>query len=76
MINRILSTIFGSKNDRELRRYRKVVQRVNDLEEGMSSLSGDELAALRHKFSDRLHDGENLNDVLPEAFAAVREAGK
>ena len=76
MINRILSTIFGSKNDRELRRYRKVVQRVNDLEEGMSSLSGDELAALRHKFSDRLHDGEDLNDVLPEAFAAVREAGK
>ncbi|MAW28047.1 MAG: preprotein translocase subunit SecA [Gammaproteobacteria bacterium] len=76
MINRILSTIFGSKNDRELRRYRKVVQRVNDLEEGMSSLSGDELAALRHKFSDRLHDGENLDDVLPEAFAAVREAGK
>ena len=76
MINRILSAIFGSKNDRELRRYRKVVQRVNDLEEGMSSLSGDELAALRHKFSDRLRDGENLDDVLPEAFAAVREAGK
>ena len=76
MINRILSAIFGSKNDRELRRYRKVVQRVNDLEEGMSSLSGGELAALRHKFSDRLRDGENLDDVLPEAFAAVREAGK
>ena len=56
--------------------YINVVLRVNDLEEGMSSLSGDELAALRHKFSDRLHDGENLNDVLPEAFAAVREAGK
>ncbi|MEM7364159.1 MAG: preprotein translocase subunit SecA [Pseudomonadota bacterium] len=74
--NRIISNFFGTKNDRELRRYRKVVQTVNDLEEEMSSLSGEELADLRHTFSDRLHTGENLDDVLPEAFAAVREAGK
>ncbi|PDH37459.1 MAG: preprotein translocase subunit SecA [OM182 bacterium MED-G24] len=76
MINRILSAIFGSKNDRELRRYRKTIQTINALEEEMSSLSDGELSGLRIGFSERLHAGENLDDVLPEAFAAVREAGK
>ena len=76
MINRLLSAIFGSKNDRELRRYRKTIQTINALEEEMSSLTDSELADLRIRFKERLHAGENLDDVLPEAFAAVREAGK
>ena len=61
MINRILSAIFGSKNDRELRRYRKTIQTINALEEEMSSLSDGELSGLRIGFSERLHAGENLD---------------
>lgn len=76
MINRILSAIFGSKNERELKRYRRAVQTINNLEDEMSSLGDGELADLRHRFTERLHSGETLDNILPEAFAAVREAGK
>ena len=74
MIGRIVRGIFGTKNGRELKRMGKVVKRINALEEGMQALSDAELAALTPAFRARLDDGESLDKLLPEAFAAVREA--
>jgi preprotein translocase subunit SecA len=76
MAMQVFSRIFGSKNDRELKRMGKVVLKINDLEPAYEALSDDELAARREVFKARLDKGETLDDLLPEAFAAVREAGK
>ncbi|MFO1370979.1 MAG: preprotein translocase subunit SecA [Candidatus Competibacteraceae bacterium] len=72
----ILKTIFGSRNDRVLRRMRKVVDRINALEPGITALSDAELRAKTDAFKNRLTQGESLDAVLPEAFAVVREASK
>ncbi len=72
----IFSRIFGSKNDRELNRMRRVVTKINDLEAALESISDAELADKRTQFKARLESGETLDDLLPEAFATVREAGK
>ncbi len=66
--------IFGSSNDRYVRSLQKIVKQINDLEADISSLSDEELKAQTVKLRARLADGESLNDVLPEAFATVREA--
>ncbi len=63
-------------NEREIRKIRKVVKKINDFEESMKSRSDEELHALTDKFRQRLQDKETLDDLLPEAFAAVREASK
>lgn len=76
MVLQAISKIFGSKNDRELKRMRKIVQKINDLEEELEQLSDEALKEQRSKFMARLDAGETLEDILPEAFATVREAGK
>ena len=74
MLGTIAKKIFGSKNDRELKRMRKVVRQINSYEESMQGLSDEQLRAKTDEFRQRLNDGETLNQLLPEAFAAVREA--
>ncbi|MBT3409133.1 MAG: preprotein translocase subunit SecA, partial [Halieaceae bacterium] len=75
MISNFLKMIFGSRNDRELKRMGKVVKRVNALTDEITALSDAELAAKTDEFKQRLADGQKLDDILPEAFAVVREAG-
>ena len=72
----ILKTIFGSRNDRVLRRMRKVADRINTLEPGVAALSDADLRAKTDEFRNRLAQGETLDALLPEAFAVVREASK
>ena len=67
--------IFGTRNDRELKRMGKVVARIGALEEGMKGLSDDALREKTVEFRARLSEGETLEQLLPEAFAVVREAG-
>jgi preprotein translocase subunit SecA len=73
MIDNLLKKLIGSKNDRELRRYWSKVERINELEPSMKALSDAELRGLTPVFRERLAKGETLEDILPEAFAAVRE---
>jgi preprotein translocase subunit SecA len=76
MFNAILTKIFGSKNQRELKRMQPIVQRINEFEAEISRLSDVQLAEKTREFRERLGGGETLDEVLPEAFAVVREAGK
>ncbi|WOJ94945.1 preprotein translocase subunit SecA [Congregibacter variabilis] len=76
MINSALKKVFGTRNDRELKRMRKVVRQINALEEGMQALDDQALAAKTGEFRERLSAGETLDKMLPEAFAVAREAGK
>ncbi|MCH7854765.1 MAG: preprotein translocase subunit SecA [Proteobacteria bacterium] len=69
-----LTRIFGSRNQRLLREYSKTVSRINDLEPGMQQLSDEQLSARTDEFRGRFEKGESLDDLLPEAFAVVREA--
>ena len=71
-----LTKIFGSRNDRLLKTYRKTVERINALEAGLERLSDDELRAKTQSFRDRAAAGESLDALLPEAFAVVREGSK
>ena len=70
-----LKMIFGSRNDRVLRRIKKTVKKINALEEDMQALDNDALRAKTQEFRDRYQAGESLDDLLPEAFAVVREGG-
>ncbi len=76
MLNAIITKIIGSKNERDIKRMQPMVQRINELESEMSRLSDIQLGELTPKFRKRLADGETVDDLLPEAFAAVREASK
>ncbi|MCL2644936.1 MAG: preprotein translocase subunit SecA, partial [Betaproteobacteria bacterium] len=76
MITGLLKKVFGSRNDRLIRQYSRVVTRINELEPSLSALSDEALAAKTVEFRQRLAQGEELNALLPEAFAVVREAGK
>ena len=76
MFTRILTRIFGSRNDRLIKSYNKSVQRINALEPAISALSDEALRAKTAEFKERLAKGEALDELLPEAFAVVREAGK
>ncbi|MDQ6974682.1 MAG: preprotein translocase subunit SecA, partial [Mariprofundaceae bacterium] len=71
-----LTKIFGSRNDRILKLYTPVVEKINALEAHMQDLSETELAAKTEVFRERLAAGESLDDLLPEAFAVCREASK
>ena len=66
--------VFGTKNDRELKRIVPLVERINQLEAEIAALSDAALRAKTGEFKERLEKGETLDDLLPEAFAAVREA--
>ncbi|MDS4040651.1 MAG: preprotein translocase subunit SecA [Candidatus Competibacter sp.] len=72
----ILKAMFGSRNDRVIRRMRKVADRINALEPGIAALGDAELRAKTDEFKSRLAQGETLDALLPEAFAVVREASK
>jgi len=76
MLPKLLTSIFGSRNDRLLKQYRQVVQKVNALESGFSALSDEALRNKTFEFRQRVAGGETLDAILPEAFAAVREASK
>ena len=76
MISKIMKKVFGSRNDRLVKRMMKTVQQINDLEPEISSLSDEQLQAKTQEFRDRLDSGTSLDDLMPEAFAVVREAGK
>ncbi|MEM1404428.1 MAG: preprotein translocase subunit SecA [Pseudomonadota bacterium] len=75
MITSALKKVFGTRNDRELKRMRKTVKQINALEESMAALDDAALAAKTDEFRQRLIDGETLDKLLPEAFAVAREAG-
>ena len=76
MATNFLTKIFGSRNDRLLKTYRKTVDRINGLEPQYEKLSDDELKAQTESFKQRVAAGETLDAILPEAFAVVREASK
>ncbi|MCR6477735.1 preprotein translocase subunit SecA [Variovorax sp. ZS18.2.2] len=76
MATNFLTQIFGSRNDRLLKQYRKTVERINALEPEFEKLSDDALRAKTQEFKDRAAKGETLDALLPEAFATVREGSK
>src|ERR1700712_2542297 len=71
-----LVRLFGNSNERQIRRMRPVVARINELEPAMEALSDEALRGKTEELRGRLAQGETLDDVLPEAFAACREAGR
>jgi preprotein translocase subunit SecA len=73
-VAKFLTRIFGSRNQRLLRQYSKVVKKINSLEEGLQALSDSELRAKTEEFRQRYADGETLDQLLPETFAVAREA--
>jgi preprotein translocase subunit SecA len=75
MISGLLKKIFGSRNDRLIKQYSQTVKRINALEPAMQALSDEALRAKTEEFRQRHANGESLDDLLPEAFAVVREAG-
>src|SRR5690554_4086164 len=76
MLNRLLTSVFGSRNERLLKQFEKIVARINDLEEQMKALSDAELQAKTPEFRERIANGEALDKILPEAFAVCREASR
>ncbi|MDP1968406.1 MAG: preprotein translocase subunit SecA, partial [Burkholderiaceae bacterium] len=76
MATNFLTRIFGSRNERLLKQFRKVAERINAMEPQLEQLSDDELRAKTQAFKDRVAGGESLDDILPEAFAVVREGSK
>ena len=70
----LLNAVFGTYSEREVKRLKPTIQKINDLEEAMQKLSDEELKAKTFEFRERLSKGETLDDILPEAFAVVREA--
>ncbi len=76
MATNFLTKIFGSRNDRLLKKYRHTVGKINALESGLEKLSDEALRAKTEEFKQRVSQGESLDDLLPEAFAVVREGSK
>jgi preprotein translocase subunit SecA len=74
MVLNLLTKVFGSQNERELKRLQPIVDQINALEPATQALSDDELKAQTAVFKQRIEQGETLDDILPEAFATVREA--
>ncbi len=76
MIGKLLTKVFGSSNERYLKSLRPIVKRINELEADVQQLDDQALAARTVEFKQRVANGESLDELLPEAFATVREAGK
>ncbi|MCK4847304.1 MAG: preprotein translocase subunit SecA, partial [Deltaproteobacteria bacterium] len=76
MFASIYKKVFGSSSDREIKKISPIVDKINSLEAGMEQLDFDALRALTDSFRTRLKEGQTLEDILPEAFAAVREVSK
>ncbi len=75
MVLGLLKKVFGTRNDREVNRIQVIVDGINQLEVSIGKLSNDQLLAKTSEFKARLDEGATLDDILPEAFAVVREAG-
>ncbi len=76
MVTQVLNLIFGSKNDREIKALRPIVEQINSLEAGLTPLSDQALADKTQDFKKRLEAGQTLDDILPEAFAVCREMSR
>ena len=76
MFNKLTSRFFGSSNDRQIKKYRPIIDKINSLEENLQKISDDELKLKTTYFKDLLSKEQNLINILPEAFASVREAAK
>ena len=76
MLPKLLTQIFGSRNERLLKTYRKVVQQINALEPQFEGLSDEQLRGKTEEFKKRIAAGETVDDLLPEAFAVCREGSK
>lgn len=76
MFIQLLNILFGSKNDRELKAFQPVIDKINELESSLTPLSDEGLADQTQTFKKRLEAGETLDDILPEAFAVCREMSK
>jgi preprotein translocase subunit SecA len=76
MLSKLLTKVFGSRNDRTLRRMNKTVEIINRMEPDMEKLTDEQLAAKTIEFRERLANGATVDSLLPEAFAVVREASK
>jgi preprotein translocase subunit SecA len=76
MFGQLLTKVLGSQNDRDLKKLRPRVAEVNEFESRIKALSDDQLKGKTAEFRTRLANGETINDLLPEAFAVVREAGR
>ncbi len=76
MLNSLITRIFGSRNQRVIRNFWKVVEKINALEPEIQNLTDDQLKAKTEEFKTRVQQGETLDNLLPEAFAVVREVGK
>ncbi|MEM7209280.1 MAG: preprotein translocase subunit SecA [Pseudomonadota bacterium] len=76
MISKVFKSVFGSRNDRIVKQLNKQVAAINAMEGEIEALSDDDLKARTEKLKQAISDGKSLDDILPEAFAVVREAGK
>ncbi|MGQ9896229.1 MAG: preprotein translocase subunit SecA [Acidobacteriota bacterium] len=76
LLDKVLAKIFGSANERYLKRIRPLVSAINDREAQLQTLSDSELQSRTARFKERLDQGESLDDLLPDAFATVREASR
>jgi preprotein translocase subunit SecA len=76
MLGKLVKSVFGTKNSRELKRMGKLVKRVNALEEELQGLSDEQLRLKSTAYKERVQNGESLDDLLPEAFATCREASR
>ena len=76
MIGKVLTKVFGSKNERVLKQIQPLVNRINELEPSVENLSDEELAAKTGMFKERVEKGEPLDDLIPESFAVIREASR
>lgn len=76
MASNFLTQIFGSRNDRLLKTFRKSIERINAMEAQLEKLNDEQLRAKTREFIDRVSKGETLDAILPEAFAVVREGSK
>src|SRR3989344_2588319 len=76
MITNILAKIMGTRNQRELKKLQPIVQKINEYEPTISTLTDEGLSAKTNEFRKQLSEGKHLDDILPEAFAVVRETAK
>ena len=76
MLSKLTSRLFGSSNERQIKKYKPIIDQINNLENEFSDLSDEQLKLKTKIFKDRLSKNENLKNILPEAFATVREASK
>jgi preprotein translocase subunit SecA len=74
MLQNVIKKVFGTKQDRDIKALKPLVDQINALEPQMQQLSDEQLQSQTHKFREMLENGSTLEDILPEAFATVREA--